>query len=143
MDNIIQQERETNSSATTALKEYVKSKLEESFQILINEKNSSTFQDICDLAVSGSKYIGGQTQAAESHITSISDRKNKKQIQYNEWKLLWEESKTRISLLDVECCLESLRINYTSGFFAACQYILDQPIIITPKPYRLQRSKII
>jgi len=48
---------------------------------------------------------------------------------------LLKESKTKISKLDVEDVLEALRINYRSGFTPAFQYILNQPITITPKPY--------
>ena len=118
-DKIIQQERESDASATTELKEYVKSKLDESIEQAKSETYSRPINVPVDLGVMVNlSYILEQKGIAQSQLES-----------------LLEESKTRISKLDVECVLEALRINYASGFIPACQYVLNQPIIITPKPY--------
>ena len=68
-----------------------------------------------------------------------------KQYGMSESKLasILEESKIRISKLDVEHVFEALRVNYISGFIAASNYILNQPVTIIPKSSRLKRSKII
>ena len=143
LDKVIQQERETNSFTITALKEFVKLKLEESFQLLTSERNSNTFQCIFDLSLTGVQHIVDQKEEAKSHFKSISNKSNKNEIQYKKWNLLLEESKTRISELNIEYVFEALRINYISGFIAASEYILDLPITMIPKSHRLKRSKII
>gem|GEM_PF-5317199 len=118
-DNLIQQERETDVSAITELKEYVKSKLDESCEQAKSEIYSRPINVPVNLGfIPTLDYIW------------------KKQT-VNELKLEYslKESKARVSNLDVEDVLEALRINYRSGFTPAFQYILNQPITITPKPY--------
>jgi len=118
-DNLIQQERETDVSAITELKEYVKSKLDESCEQAKSEIYSRPINVPVNLGAIGNlSYILEQQSMAQSQLES-----------------LLKESKTKISKLDVEDVLEALRINYRSGFTPAFQYILNQPITITPKPY--------
>ena len=127
LDTIAQQERETNVFAINELKEYVKSKLEESFQDAKNETNSKSIDPPIGLGV-------WQT------LSFILKRKEEAVIQLSS---LLEESKTKISNLDSKCLFETLKIIFTKGFVPACTYVLDQPIIITPKPYPGPNSKII
>ena len=126
-DKIIQQERETDSIAITELKEYLKSKLDESceqaksetYKWPINVPDNLEFFDHMS-------YCWEQQSISQSQLES-----------------LLEESKTKISKLDVESVLEALRINFAAGFIAACQYILNPPII-TPKPYsEMPQNKLI
>ena len=124
-DKIIQQERETDVSAITELKENAKSKLEESFQ----QAKSETYSRPINVPVN----LG---------VFPTLDYILKKQTE-NESKLeyLLKESKAKISNLDVEDVLEALKIIYISGFTPACNYLLDLPIIIIPKPYSEKSKK--
>jgi len=118
-DKIIQQERETDVSAITELKEYAKSKLEESFQQAKSETYSRPIKAPVNLGF----------------IPTLDYILKKQTVNESKLEYLLKESKAKVSNLDVEDVLEALRINYRSGFTPACQYILNQPIIITPKPY--------
>jgi len=124
-DKIIQQEREADSIAITELKEYLKSKLDESCE----QAKSETYSRPINVPVN----LG---------VFPTLDYIWKKQTE-NESKLeyLLRESKAKISNLDVEDVLEALKINYTSGFTPTCNYILDPPIIIIPKPYSEKSKK--
>jgi len=125
-DEMIKQERETDLFAAIELKEYVKSKLEESFQQVKSDTTINPANTPTNLGfVQGVFYSLEQQNVVESQLKS-----------------LLEESKIQISKLDVKYCLESLRINYTSGFIPACRYLLDQPISVIPKPWPFKRSKI-
>ena len=116
-DKIIQQEREADSIATTGLREYAKSKLDESCEQAKSETYSRPINVPVNLGAIGNlSYILEQQSIAQSQLES-----------------LLKESKIRISKLEVESVLEALRINYAFGFIAACSYILNPPII-TPKP---------
>jgi len=119
LDIFIGQERETNIFATNELKEYVKSKLEESFQ---NSKKETGM-----MSINAPNDLG-----AVQIFSFIWKTKEEKVMQL---KSLLEESKIKISSLDVKCLFEALRINYAKGFASSCKYILEQPIIITPKPF--------
>ncbi len=119
MDIFIRQERETNIIATNELKEYVKSKLEESFQ--------DTKKEIDMMSINAPNDLG-----VVQTFLFIWNTKEEKVMQL---KSLLEESKTKISSLDVKCLFEALRINYAKGFAPSYKYILEQPIIVTPKPF--------
>jgi len=126
LDNTIQQERETNSFTITATKEFVKLKLEESYK---QEKSK-----ICSRPINVPDNLG--------FIQNFGNIWNQYGMSESKLASLLEESKIKISKLSVESVLESLRINYVSGFIAASEYILDLPITMVPKPYS-KRQKII
>jgi len=119
LDIFIGQERETNIFATHELKEYVKSKLEESFQ--------DTKKEIDMMLIDAPNDLGA--------VQTFSFIWNTKEEKVMQLKSLLEESKTKISSLDVKCLFEALRINYAKGFAPSCKYILEQAIIVTPKPF--------
>ena len=127
LNTIAQQERETNVFAINELKQYVKSKLKKSFQDAKYETNSKSIEPPIGLGV-------WQT------LLFILKREEESVIQLSS---LLEESKTKISNLDSKCLFETLRIIYAGEFVPACTYVLNQPIIITPKPYPGPKSKII
>jgi len=119
LDIFIRQERETNIFATNELKEYVISKLEESFQ--------DSKKEIDMMSINAPNDLGA--------VQTFSFIWNTKEEKVMQLKSLLEESKTKISSLDDKCLFEALRINYAKGFSPSCKYILEQLIIVTPKPF--------
>lgn len=134
LDDISQKERKTNTWASDEIKKYVQSKLEESFLKEKNDKVTSPIENLIDICfIATQSYILNQKEQAQSNLESTLDTANKEKIQIDKLELMWEETKTRISLLGVNQVLEALRINFQNGFVHAFQYLLEQKIPVGRK----------
>ncbi len=134
LDHFLEQERQTNTYASIEIKKYVQSKLEESFLKEKNDKVTSPVENLIEFSfIAAQSYILNQKEQAQSNLKSTLDTANKEKIQIDKLELMWEETKTRISLLGVNQVLEALRINFERGFGSACQYLLEQKIPVGRK----------
>ena len=105
------------------------------------EKNNLSFEEFENICSTGSK-LKKETEMMPINVPNdlgavqtFSFIWNTKEEKVMQLKSLLEESKIKISSLDVKFLFEALRINYSKGFAASCKYILEQPIIVTPKPF--------
>ena len=134
LDDISQKERKTNTWASDEIKKYVQSKLEESFLKEKKDKVKSPIENLIDICfIATQSYILNQKEQAQSNLESTLDTANKEKIQIDKLELMWEEAKTRISLLGANQVLEALRINFQNGFVPTFQYLLEQKIPVGRK----------
>jgi len=134
LDHFLEQERQTNTYASTEIKKYVQSKLKESFLKEKDDKVTSPIENLIDIGFMAiQSYLLNQKEQAKSNLESKIDTANKEKIQTDKLELMWEQVEIRISLLGVNQVLEALRINFEKGVMAAFQYLLEQKIPIGRK----------
>lgn len=123
LDELMQMEKEADKFAVLQIKDYVKSRLEESFK---NQKHKTNLQQVT--SPGGFGFI-------ESFCKNFQQLNEKD----SELASLWSEAKKRIFKLELQFVLDAYKINKINGFIAACNYLLDQPIPIIPKRFPLRK----
>lgn len=127
LDDMMQKEKETDQFAAIKLKDYAQVKLEESFQNQkreINKKQISVPEDLGGLETLW--FVHSKLGEESSKLDSF-----------------WAESKRKIFKLGTHQVLEALKINTVHGFIAACNYLLEQPITVVPKPCPQRKARAI
>lgn len=127
LDDMMQKEKETDLFAAIKLKDYVQAKFEESFQ---NQK-----REINTKQISVPEHLGGVKILCFVH-SKLGEESSKLDS-------FWDESKRKIFNLDTHQVLEALRLNTVHGFTAACNYLLEQPITVVPKPCPQRKARAI
>lgn len=119
LDYMIQKEKKADQFAVVKIKDYVISRLEESFK---KQKLKTNMQPLT--ASDGLGFI----ESFCNNYQQLNDKGSKLAS-------LWSEAKSQIFKLDLQLVLEANRINKINGFVAACNFLLDQPIVVIPKSF--------